>query len=369
MKRLLFVAILIISISFPAIAQEDTREWKWENAFESVVLISTEQTSFLKFPKDPNSNESLPPPLHIDPPEPEVIPLFPPKVAMGTGFFIDERHIVTNYHVVQNATAIKIYAWGHPYEIKGVTVVGFDVESDIAVLKLPATPTIDHGILEFATEDPLIGDTVFALGHGTGQMWSLTTGIIGYDTRPNQQSSWVSYLQTDAVINSGNSGGPLLNEQGDVIGVNTLIISPTKYYVGYGYSVPTALVERVANHILEFGKHIKPSIGILMGIIEDQDLFYELRDSGKEHYLEVKGLSEGGAAEQYGIKQGDIIVSIDGKKVQVTNQVIRILWKKMPGDTVSIKIYRNGKYKTYNVVLGKAESTQVRVFGKDPEQN
>ena len=104
-------------------------------------------------------------------------------------------------------------------------------------------------------------------------------------------------------------------------------------------------------------------------MLEDQDLFYELRDSGKEHYLEVKGLSEGGAAEQYGIKQGDIIVSIDGEKVQVTNQVIRILWKKMPGDTISIKIYRNGKYKTYNVVLGKAEPTQVRVFGKDPEQN
>lgn len=366
MKRLLFVAILTFITSFPVVAQDNTREWKWEQAFESVVLISTEQTSFIRFP---NGNDSLPPPLHVDPPEPEIVPLYPPKVAMGTGFFIDETHIVTNYHVVQDATTIKIYAYGHPYEIKNVEVIGFDAESDIAVLKLPATPTIDHAVLEFATEDPLIGDTVFALGHGTGQMWSLTTGIMSYDTRPNQQSSWVHYIQTDAVINSGNSGGPLLNEQGEVIGVNTLIISPTKYYVGYGYAVPGPLVERVANHILEYGKHIKPSIGILMGIIEDEELFYELRDSGKEHYLEIKGLSEGGAAEQFGLLKGDIIVSIDGKKVQVTNQVIRMLWNKMPGDSISIKIYRNNKYKTYNVTLGTSETKQVRVFGQDPENN
>ncbi len=365
MKRLLFVAILIISISFPTIAQEDNREWKWENAFESVVLISTEQASFIRFPAEPKKDYPVPPPIHVDPPEPEIVPLYPPKVAMGTGFFIDATHIVTNYHVVKDATTIRIYAYGHPYEVKGVSLVGFDIESDIAVLKLPASPIIDHAILNFATEEPLIGDTVFALGHGTGQMWSLTTGIMSYDTRPNQQSSWVHYIQTDAVINSGNSGGPLLNEQGEVIGVNTLIISPTKTYVGYGYAVPGVLVERVVSHILEYGKHIKPSIGIMMGIIEDEETFYELRDAGKNHYLEVKGLTEGGPAEQFGILQGDIIVSIDDKKMQVTNQVIRYLWEKMPGDTISIKIYRNGKYKTYDVTLGTAESKQVRVFGQD----
>ena len=224
---------------------------------------------------------------------------------------------------------------------------------------------IDHSFINFADKDAIIGDDVYALGHGSGQMWTLTKGIISYDTRPNQQSSWVHYYQTDAVINSGNSGGPLMNQNGDVVGVNTLIISPTKTYIGYGYAVPSALVERVVSHILAYGEHIKPSIGILMGIIEDKELFYQLKESGKEHYLEVKGITEGGPAEEFGILQGDIIVSIDAKKVSVTNEVIRMLWDKMPGETISIEIYRDGTYKTYDVVLGTAEATQVRIFGTE----
>jgi len=359
MKRLLLVAILVIFSSIPTIAQEDNQEWKWETAFNSVVLISTETNTLQLENKEPNS----PPSVHGEDQPPVTVPIYPPKFGVGTGFFINPIHVVTNYHVIKDVTTIQVYAYGHPYEILDVKVVGFDAESDIAVLEIKSN--INHETLKFADKDAMIGDDVYALGHGSGQMWSLTKGIISYDTRPNQQSSWVHYLQTDAVINSGNSGGPLLNEDGDVVGVNTLIISPTNYYVGYGYAVPGALVERVVNHILAHGQHIKPSIGIMMGIIDDKELFYTLRDSGKEHYLEVKGLTEGGPAENFGILEGDIIVSINAKKVSVTNEVIRMLWDMMPGETISIEIYRDGTYKTYDVVLGTAEAPQVRIFGID----
>ena len=345
MKRLLIVAIVAIIWPLSLLAQE----WKWENAYHGVVLVSTEQQIVT-----PNSDSEI---------SPNGPPMFapPPKYGMGTGFFIDELHIVTNYHVIKDVDAVKLYAYGYPFEIETANVVGFDEESDIAVLKIDQI--IPHGVLQFSDTDPLIGDTVYALGHGAGQYWSLTQGIISYDTRPNPNTSWVHYLQTDAVINSGNSGGPLLNDDGEVVGVNTLILSPSGMYQGYGYAIPSALVERIATRLIKTGTHVKPHIGIHMGVLEDKEVYETLVESGKDYLLEVKRVKPNGPAELFGVKENDIIVSLDGQKVYVVHDMIRHLWSKDPGDTLSMLIYRNGSYHTIDVILDQGKDS-ANLYGK-----
>ena len=200
------------------------------------------------------------------------------------------------------------------------------------------------------------------------QVWSLTKGILSYDYRRNPGTSFVHYLQTDAVINSGNSGGPLLNEDSEVVGVNTLIMSGDKFYVGYGYVIPRLLVERVATQIIETGEHVKPSIGIKMSITEDRELYEKLKAEGLGHYLEIQEVIVGSAAEQYGLKKGDIIMSIDGTDIQVLPQVIEFLWTKNPGDEIVFKIYRkNGKEKFVDVpvILGTLKKKEpIPLTGK-----
>jgi serine protease Do len=163
-------------------------------------------------------------------------------------------------------------------------------------------------------------------------------------------------MQTDAVINSGNSGGPLLNEDGEVIGVSTLLISPDKYYVGYGYVIPTPLVKRVITQILATGEHIKPFMGVLMGHIEGRDQYKELKANGIEHYLEIKEVTKNSPADHFGLLAGDIIISIDDRDIQVVPQVIELLWERNPGDQVSFKVYRDYEYHTIDIVLGRTKN-------------
>ena len=359
MKRLILILILTI-FSTTVFAEEEPREWKWEKVYNSIVLVSSENTyeeiikegipeEFFEQPPGPNKNDKANP---IDPQEFEKgRPKFP-EFAMGTGFFINKIHVVTNYHVIKNFDSVKLYAYNHPFAITDVKIIGYDEEIDIAVIEI--LEDIENSYIPWADTQPYIGDTVYALGHGISQIWSLTKGILSYDYRPNPGTSFVHYIQTDAVINSGNSGGPLLNEDGEVVGINTLLISPDQSYVGYGYVIPTKLAKRAVEQILATGKHVKPSIGILMGIIDDKKLYKELREKNVEHFLEIKEVTPDSAAYRFGLMAGDIIVSIDGEKIYVVPHVIETLWMKNPGEQVSFEIYRNNEYLTIEVVLGTA---------------
>ena len=264
MKKFFLITIFVLfsSVSFAEISTD----WKWGKVFNSIVLVSGENIAEIII-ADPNENNNDEGPHEQEPKfdtlKPRLIPY-----GMGTGFFINKFHIVTNYHVIKNFNKLSIYAFNHLFAITDVTVVGYDEEIDIAVLQI--NEDIPHDFLRWSDNAPLIGEDVYALGHGMSQVWSLTKGILSYDYRQNPGTSFVHYIQTDAVINSGNSGGPLLNEDGEVIGVNTLLISPDKYYVGYGYVIPTPLVKRAVTQILATGEHIKPFMGILMGHIEDR---------------------------------------------------------------------------------------------------
>ena len=351
---------MFTSVSF---AEDTTRTWKWERAYNSVVLVSGENVaeSIIENPFDQeDSGPHDRPDPNPDSIKPKIIPY-----GMGTGFFINKIHIVTNYHVVKEFNKLSIYAYNHPYAIDNVELVGYDAEIDIAVLQVNEKD-ISSNYLEFADEYPLIGDDVYAIGHGMSQVWSLTKGIISYDYRRNPSSSFIHYIQTDAVINSGNSGGPLLNENSEVVGVNTLIMSPDKYYVGYGYVIPAKLVERVVTQILAKGKHVKPSIGILMSITEDRELYEKLSSKGVGRYLEIKEVIKDSPAERFGLQKGDIIMAIDDTEIHVMPQVIEFLWDKNPGDQIIFKIYRNDETVYIPVVLGKMKEPEepTEVYGK-----
>ena len=355
MKKFLTIFILL---TFYSCSVAEETEWKWENAFNGVVLISTENEVG---PIEPTFD------LEKSPREKSLDNFFVPDVipfGMGAGFFIDKTHIITNYHVIKGFEKISLFIYNHPYPVEDVEIVGYDAGIDIAILKVNEQD-LPNDILKFADNTPLIGDEVWALGHGMNQMWSLTKGILSYDYRRNPSTSFVHYLQTDAVINQGNSGGPLLDANGNVIGVNTLIISSDKYYVGYGYVIPAPLVERVATQIIETGKHVKPSIGIKMGITEDREYYESLKSKGVDHYLEITEVIVGGAAEKHGLLKGDIIISIDDTDIQVMPQVIEFLWTKNPGDEIIFQMYRNNEIVHIPVVLGTAEDKEpVPIFGR-----
>ena len=356
MKKAILTTIFVFlsSLSFA----ETSTEWKWERAFNSVVLVSGENIA-QQIIEDPFKNpypDSRPhePEQKFDSIKPKIIPY-----GMGTGFFINKFHIVTNYHVIKNFDKITIYAYNHLFPITDVTIIGYDEEVDLAVLQI--NEEVDHDFLNFSDTAPHIGDNVYAIGHGMSQVWSLTKGILSYDYRQNASTSFVHYLQTDAVINSGNSGGPLLNEDEEVIGVNTLLISPDKYYVGYGYVIPAPLVKRTVTQILA-GERTKPFMGILMSLIEDRSQYEELRANGVNHYLEIKKVTVDSPAEHFGLLAGDIIISIDDKDIDMVPDVIELLWDKNPGDMISFKVYRNNEYHTITVVLGtKKEEVQTPV--------
>jgi serine protease Do len=387
MKKFIVGFICFIFVSCTAYGDHYTDiadKEKWNEIKSAVVLITTEIVEDVRQPDsnpfdkflNPDNNEDKDAPKKKEPVDPDKVkpeqsghevdddgPTVPS--GMGTGFFIDEFHIVTNYHVVKSRgdgkANIKVYTYNYPFVIDDVTLIGYDEEIDIAILRI--NKKVEHTVLEWEIERPYAGQESWAVGHGAGQIWSITYGVISSTYRPNYSAStFVHYWQTDTVINSGNSGGPLLDNNGHVIGVNTLIISPTKYYVGYGYAVPGKLAKRVADQIIETGYHVKPSIGIVMGSVDDEERYLELIEKGLTSILEIKEVLAGTPAEHFGVQTGDIITKVDGQEVSVTPEVIEVLWTKMPGDELEIEIYRDGEFLTITIVLDKAAPVAPRDF-------
>lgn len=378
MKKLLvlIVCFLIVTPGYSDHYTQTLKSNKWQDLEEAVVLITTEISQDVRQPSENPFDKFLRPDSEDKTrPAPKILPdessheanedePAPVPSGMGTGFFIDQYHIVTNYHVVKERNGkadIKVYSYNYPFVIDDVTLIGYDEEADIAVLRI--NKDIPHSILEWETERPYAGQESWAIGHGAGQIWSITYGIISSTYRPNYSlSTFVHYWQTDTVINSGNSGGPLLDENGHVIGVNTLIISPTKFYVGYGYAVPAALAKRVVEQIIETGYHVKPSIGIMMGTIEDEDHYLSLLEQGITSVLEIKEVTAGTPAEHFGLQSGDIITKVEGQELSTTPEVIEILWTKMPGDELEIEVYRDGEILTITIILDQSAPAEPRSF-------
>jgi S1-C subfamily serine protease len=277
----------------------------------------------------------------------------------GSGFVWDTQgHIITNFHVIENASAAQVTLdnqQSYPAEL-----VGVEQDKDIAVLKIDLKGAPLKPIAVGTSSDLLVGQKVLAIGNPFGLDQSLTTGIIsalGREIKSATGRPITGVIQTDAVINPGNSGGPLLDSAGRLIGMNTAIYSPTGASVGIGFAVPVDTVNRIVEQLIRYGKVVRPTLGIVFA--ED----HVMKRLGMKGALVLDLTPRSGAAaaglratkrDRFGrVQLGDIVVQIDGKNVTSTNDIYKALDNHEVGDTVSLQVDRQGKRETISVKLGK----------------
>lgn len=268
--------------------------------------------------------------------------------SLGSGFIISsDGYIMTNNHVINGADEIYVkMSDGQEYLAK---LVGTSPEVDIAILKVMANRTFKP--LKFANSDNIkIGHWAIAFGNPLGLNSSMTVGVIGASGRSSLGIEQVeNFIQTDAAINQGNSGGPLLNINGDVIGVNTAIYSTNGGSVGLSFAIPSNLASNVRDSILKSGRYERPYIGISV-----LDLTQEIKKQRNIPYstgIMVQQVYSGSPATKYGLKVGDVILEINGKTVTSAGAFIGELAAKKVGETVNLKVFSGGKEKNISMKL------------------
>ena len=283
--------------------------------------------------------------------------------ALGSGFIIDEKGIVvTNNHVIQNAEDIIVRVNGDKdYKAK---VIGADPLSDIAVLQLETKDKFTP--VSFGDSDKArIGDWVIAIGNPFGLGGTVTSGIISARNRSIGLSRYEDYIQTDASINSGNSGGPLFDMNGDVIGINTAILGRNGS-IGIGFSIPANDAKIVIEQLIEFGETKRGWLGVRI-----QDVTQEIADVEKldePRGALVASVAENSPSEKGGIKAGDIILEFNGVRINQMKELPAIVAKTKVGTRVKVKVWRNKKEITKNILLGRLEtSDDFKVSDKQTE--
>ncbi len=300
------------------------------------------------------------------------------QMGFGSGVIINrEGYIVTNNHVIENASEIQVTLFDS--KVFKAKLIGTDPNTDIALIKIDAE-TPDY--LQFGNSDNVaVGEWVAAIGNpsvGRGDPFTLkssvTAGIVSavgrnigiIDTELNVES----FIQTDAVINRGNSGGALVNTSGDLIGINTAITTPTGYYAGYGFAVPSNLVQKVVTDLKKFGEVQRALLGISYADIETELTQGREVDTDEKEGLLISEVREESGAEKAGLRAGDVIVSIDGKDVTDgrTSKLQEIIARKTPGDKVTVEYKRKGRTRTANVTLSSAEKMTDRFVSVNIEE-
>ncbi len=271
----------------------------------------------------------------------------------GTGFVIDQQgHIVTNDHVVEGASDIEVNFFDGT--IARGEVVGQDRDSDLAVVHVDLPAEQLHPVSFADSSQLFIGETTLAIGSPFGQRWTLTSGIISALDRSIEGLGSFSIggvIQTDAAINPGNSGGPLLNMQGQVIGVNSQIATESGSGSGVGFAIPSNLVQRVAGELIQNGRVNYSFLGITGGemslrAIEQLNLPNNLRG------VLIQDVAQGGPAEQGGIQPRDVITQVDGVPVNGMSELIAYLaTNTTPGQAVNLTVWRNGQLFSASVTL------------------
>ena len=290
-------------------------------------------------------------------------PQFREQRAGGSGVIISEDgYVVTNNHVVDGASKLKVKLNdGRTFEAK---LIGKDSATDLALLKIEAS---DLPTVPFGSSDALrLGEWVLAIGSPFDLQSTITAGIVSAKARnlgaiPNDFRI-ESFIQTDAAVNPGNSGGALVNTRGELVGINTLIKSQTGSYIGYSFAIPESIVKKVVVDLKEYGVVQRALLGISYRYI-DQDFIDQM---GKETGIKELGgvyvatVSEDGAASAAGIRKGDVIVAIDGVKIDNASAVQEQIAKHRPNDKVKITVKRDGAVKLFDVTLrNKAGKTEL----------
>ncbi|MDL2315894.1 Do family serine endopeptidase [Desulfovibrio sp. OttesenSCG-928-A18] len=274
--------------------------------------------------------------------------------SLGSGFIISpDGYIVTNNHVVQDADVIRVNMGSKKGEkpLEAV-IVGTDPETDLALIKVEASGL---PYLKFGDSDELeVGEWVVAIGSPLGLDHTVTAGIVSGKGRNIQSGSYDDYLQTDASINRGNSGGPLLNMKGEVIGINTAIAQRAQ---GIGFAIPSSMARPIIDNLREFKKANRGWLGVtIQNVDEAMAMALELKEPTGAL---VNSVLDGQPAAEAGVKAGDVILSLDGDTVKNTEQLLRKVASLSPGSTVKAILWRDGKELTVTIKVAERDLTQA----------
>jgi S1-C subfamily serine protease len=289
-----------------------------------------------------------------------------PQEGQGSGFVIDKQgHILTNYHVIADARQVEVTM--HNRKKYKATVVGTDPAHDLAVIQIKAPDLVPSVLGD--SRNLQVGQKVYAIGNPFGLAGTMTRGIVS-SIRPVREPNGATIdeaIQTDAAINPGNSGGPLMNWHGEVIGINTMILSSVNQNAGIGFAIPINTAKAVLNDLMTLGRVRRPALGV-----RTIPISAELADEiglPVDYGLLIVQVTPGGSADQAGLRGGteraylgnipimlggDLIVAIDGQKVQDEQDLSQMMNNHRAGDTVKVTIYRNKKKLDVSVALGEA---------------
>ena len=273
--------------------------------------------------------------------------------SLGSGFIIKENGIViTNNHVIQGAEDIFVTVNGE--KEYAAEIVGTDPLSDIAVLKIKSEEIFSP--VKFGDSDSArVGDWVIAIGNPFGLGGTVTSGIISARNRSIGLSRYEDYIQTDASINSGNSGGPLFDMNGDVIGINTAILGQSGS-IGIGFSIPSNSAKKVINQLIEFGETKRGWLGVRIQIVTKE--IAEAEGLDKPVGALVVSVADNSPSDKAGIKSDDIILEFDGKKINEMKELPKIVAETEVGKTVNVKVWRNKREVIKKIKLGRLETSQ-----------
>lgn len=278
-----------------------------------------------------------------------------PQVGYGSGVILSkDGYIVTNNHVIEQADEIQVTL--NDNRVFKATVIGTDANTDLALIKIDGD---EFPIIPMGNSDELkLGEWVLAVGNPFNLTSSVTAGVVSAKSRRigiyEGSQSVESFIQTDAAINMGNSGGALVNVRGELVGINAALESPTGTYAGYGFAIPTTIVRKVVSDLKEYGTVQRAMIGII-----GDDVIKMRQDNNNSNYdfgdaidgVFVTDVADGSGALAAGIKTGDIITQVNGKKIHTMNELQEAVVQYRPGDKVKVTVLRNGKEKNFDVEL------------------
>jgi serine protease Do len=352
-KKLL-ITLFIINFSTHTFAKEFPKSFAdlAERLMPSVVNISTTTTVITN--TNPFPGFEFPPGSPFEDMFKEFgTPKKRQSTALGSGFIIDKKGIViTNNHVIQDSEGIVVRVGGDK-EYKA-TIIGQDPLSDIAVLKIDSKENFKP--VKFGDSDKArIGDWVIAIGNPFGLGGTVTSGIISARNRSIGLARYEDYIQTDASINSGNSGGPLFDMNGDVIGINTAILGKGGS-IGIGFSIPSNSAKKVVEQLIEFGETKRGWLGVRIQIVTKEIADVEKLDEPRGAL--VASVADKSPSDKAGIKAGDIILEFNDTKIKEMKELPKIVAQTEVGKIVDVKVWRNKKEITKKIKLGRLETSE-----------